>query len=120
MPDGSGDNYISAGWISTGITYPSATQQWTLQFGDVVTWQNKANGLGMNVYMSSGQSATFTVELTSTCVIVTEWYIFTADGYYSYYSVAPNPVNSDLTIYVDDEKLKTKKIKRLPSRVFKR
>jgi hypothetical protein len=66
------------------------------------------------------QSATFTVELTSTCVIVTEWYIFTADGYYSYYSVAPNPVNSDLTIYVDDEKLKTKKIKRLPSRVFKR
>lgn len=59
------------------------------------------------------------------CIECTETlhYTFVAiqnPNYYGYYSVAPSPASSDLTIYVDDEKLKNQKISKSPDQVIQR
>ena len=66
----------------------------------------------MNFYMAPGDWVTFGVTITSGGCTETIQYTFQAiQGPYSYYRMAPNPVNADLTIYLDEEKLKNQRLK---------
>lgn len=77
----------------------------------------------MHFDMEPGSWATFDVTVTVGGCTETLHYTFVAiqhPNYYGYYSVAPSPVSSDLTIYVDDEKLKNQKIQKSPDQVIQR
>jgi hypothetical protein len=74
----------------------------------------------MHFDMEPGSWASFGVTVTVGGCTETLYYDFLAieQPSYNYYSVAPNPVNSDLTIYVDDEKLKNQKIEKSSDQVI--
>jgi hypothetical protein len=102
-----GYNYINE--YSYVWAYVGDSPQWSLVDGTISSWNY--NGYNLEFYLSSGDWATFRVTVTSGGCTSSQDYTFIAQSYY-YYSLAPNPASDNLTIYVDDEKLKQQKIKK--------
>ncbi len=111
-----GYNYIwEDSWVYWGLPGTSASQ-YSLVSG-YTSWTPSDYFPNVTFYMDQGTLVTFAVAVTSGGCSQTLHYTFVpiSNPYsYSYYSLAPNPVSSDLTIYVDDEKLKKQKIAKSP------
>ncbi len=115
-----GYNYISEdSWVYWGLQGTSASQYSIV--GGYTSWTPSNYFPNVTFYMGPGTLVTFAVAVTSGGCSETLHYTFVpiSNPYsYSYYSLAPNPVSSDLTIYVDDEKLKKQKIAKSPDQVI--
>ena len=108
-----GYNYITE--YSYVWAYVSGSPQWSLVDGTISSWNY--NGYNLEFYLSPNDWVTFRATVTSGGCTSSQDYTFIAQPY-SYYSLAPNPASSDLTIYVDDEKLKNQKIPKSPDQVI--
>ncbi len=115
-----GYNYIwEDSWVYWGLQGTSASQ-YSIVSG-YTSWTPSDYFPNVTFYMGPGTLVTFAVAVTSGGCSETLHYTFVpiSNPYsYSYYSLAPNPVSSDLTIYVDEEKLKKQKIEKSPDQVI--
>lgn len=102
-----GYNYVQA--YSTVWANVSGSVQWSFQGGTISSWNY--NGYNLEFYLSPNDWATFRATVTSNGCSIYQDYTFIAQST-SFYTLAPNPVAADLTIYVDDEKLKTQNVKK--------
>jgi hypothetical protein len=89
--------------------YVSGSPQWSLVGGTISSWNY--NGYNLEFYLSPNDWATFRATVTSGGCTSYQDYTFIAQSS-SFYSLAPNPVATDLTIYVDDEKLKNQNVRK--------
>lgn len=104
-------------YVYWGLQGTSASQYSLV--GGSVSWNSSNYYPNVDFYLGSGSYATFKVDVTSGSCSESLYYTFVPiSNPYSYYSLAPNPVSSDLTIYVDEEKLKNQKIEKSPDQVI--
>lgn len=106
-------------WVYWGLPGTSASQYSVA--GGNTTWTSSDYFPNITFYMAAGSYVTFAVTVTEGGCAETLHYTFIAiqnPNSYGYYSLAPNPVSSDLIIYVDDEKLKSQKIQKSPDQVI--
>jgi lysyl endopeptidase len=81
--------------------------QWSLMDGTISSWN--FNGYNLEFYLSPNDWVTFRATITSGGCTSSQDFTFVAQPNY-YYRIAPNPASSDITVYVDEEKLKKQKI----------
>lgn len=93
----------------------SGSPSWSRVDGTISSWNY--NGYNLEFYLSPSDWVTFRAQVTSGGCTSTQDYTFIATSSY-YYSLAPNPVSSDLNIYVDEEKLRKQKIPKAPDQVI--
>lgn len=118
-----GYNFIwEDSWVYWGLQGTVASQ-YSISGGNPYTpWTGSDYFPNVTFYMSPSTYLTFDVSTSNGSCQETLHYTFVAipNPYgYGYYSLAPNPVSSDLTIYVDEEKLKTQKIEKSPDQVIR-
>lgn len=85
----------------------SFSPQWSLQDGTISSWSY--DGYYLQFYLGANDWAKFRATVTKDGCTSYQDYTFVAQSA-SLYTVAPNPVASDLTIFVDDEKLKARNV----------
>lgn len=117
-----GANFIwEDSWVYWGLQGTIASQ-YSISGGNPFTpWTASDYFPNVTFYMSPTTYLTFDVATSNGSCQETLHYTFVAipnPNSYGYYSVAPNPVSSDLTIYVDDEKLKNQKIEKSADQVI--
>ena len=71
--------------------------------GTISSWN--FNGYYLEFYLSPNDWVTFRATITSGGCTSSQDFTFVAQPHY-YYRIAPNPASSDITIFVDEEKLK--------------
>lgn len=108
-----GYNYITEYSYIWAYVYGSPT--WSIVDGTISSWNY--NGYNLEFYLSPGDWATFRATVTSGGCTSSQDFTFIAQSYL-YYSLAPNPASSELTVYVDDEKLKKQKITKSSDQVI--
>jgi hypothetical protein len=108
-----GYNYITE--YSYVWAYVSGSPSWSKVDGTISSWSY--NGYNLEFYLSPNDWITFRATVTSGGCTSSQDFTFIAQSYY-YYSLAPNPVSTDLTIYVDDEKLKKQNIEKAPDQAI--
>lgn len=86
---------------------------WSLNAGSVASWSS-TNGNNLQFYPNGGTGDYVQFRLTVNTACGTVYYDInfypTQYNYYGYYMMAPNPVNSELTVSVDENKLQRMKI----------
>ena len=109
-----GYNYINEySWV---WAYVGNSATWSYIDGTISSWS--VSGY-LQFYLAPGDYAVFRATATVNGCTTSQDYTFVAQpNYYSYYSLAPNPASSDLTIYVDDEKLRNQKIPKSSDQVI--
>lgn len=109
-----GYNYITE--YSYVWAYVGGSPTWSLVGGTISSWNY--NGYNLEFYLSPTDWATFRATISSGGCTSTQDFTFIAQSYL-YYSLAPNPVSSELTIYVDNNKLSSQKIPKSPDQVIR-
>lgn len=106
-----GYNYIYENtWVYFRVDGATSASQYSYDAGTISS--PYFDGTYMSFYMPTNSWASFSATVTIGSCTKTFHYDFMAQPYPSYYSVGPNPASSELTIYVDDEKLKQQKVQK--------
>lgn len=109
--------------IYTGTAYTNCTNTlylynsgvsggtWSLTAGTVASWSS-TSGNNLQFYPASRDYVQFTLTVNTTCGMVSYNIGFYPTEYYysGYYMIAPNPVNSELTVSVDEAQLQKMKV----------
>lgn len=119
IPYPDGYNYV---WENTWINFSSfgssVPTQYTFEGGTISGWS--ASGNWVNFFMPPGGWANFSATQTVGGCTETIQYTFVGTyGPYSAYRMAPNPVKTDLTIYIEEKSMKNQKAKSLPDQSIK-
>lgn len=107
------------------VTSPTGAQTWELynsytSSGNPVTFSYTQGGY-LNINVPYGETyAEFKLTIQTSCGANEYFFEFIAGYDYSYYSLSPNPSTSDITVYVDDEKLKSIKTEKSSDQVIQK
>lgn len=100
-----GYNYIQPySWVWANVSFSTG---WSLVGGTISSWSY--DGYNLSFYLSPGDWATFRVTVNHDGCTTTQDFTFVAQSMLLY-RLAPNPADADLTLSVDEEKLRSQRI----------
>ena len=101
-----GYNYIQPySWVWANVSFSTG---WSLVGGTISSWSY--DGYNLSFYLGPNDWATFRVTVTHNGCTTTQDYTFVAQSSFLLYRLTPNPADADLTVSVDEEKIRSGQI----------